>query len=148
MFFTVFRYLCYQSLKYRILQLTLQERHTIERTIRLAISPHIHVYVESTWEVYCLWVVCVSHLVHNIFVICSVSWISTRFCIYALIKIKFGIVTLQFQQICNSCVPWCQNFVSSEYLENELMDFILVLHMHCYRQDQGWDCYQPISANL
>ena len=35
----------------------------------------------------------------------------------------------------------CQNFVSTQYLENELMEFHQVLHMHWYCQNLGCDYY-------
>ena len=34
----------------------------------------------------------------------------------------------------------CQNFVCAQYLENELMEFDQILHMHCL----GWDSYASI----
>ena len=43
---------------------------------------------------------------------------------------------------------WCQNFVSARYLENKLMEFDQILHMHWYWQDLGWDCYTSIFTNL
>ena len=82
----------------------------------------------------------------------SISWegidgIFTKCCIC----IDIGIVSRRFPQIYNSvrALDWSQNFVSAQYLENELMDFDNTLHLHWYWswQDLGWDCYASISAN-
>ena len=39
-------------------------------------------------------------------------------------------------------LDFCQNFVSAQHLENELMEFDQILHMNCL----GWDCYALIFA--
>ena len=44
-------------------------------------------------------------------------------------------------------LEWCQNFVSAQYLENELKEFDQVLHTHRYWQHEGWDCYMSIFTN-
>ena len=42
----------------------------------------------------------------------------------------------------------CQNFISAQYLVNELMAFDQILHMHLPSSDIGWDCYISILANF
>ena len=43
-------------------------------------------------------------------------------------------------------LDWGQNFVSIQYLENKLMEFDKILHMHWYIQEWGWDYYMLIFA--
>ena len=67
-------------------------------------------------------------------------WNLTKFCIYIdIINIYISIVTHQFSKINNSVMvlDWCQNFVSAQYLDNKLMEFDQILHMHWYWQDLG-----------
>ena len=45
-------------------------------------------------------------------------------------------------------IPSVTLFISAQYLENELIEFDQILHMHLYRQDLGWDCYASIFVNL
>ena len=61
-----------------------------------------------------------------------------------------GIVTHQFSSIYNRemALEWCRNLVFAQYLENKLMEFDQILHMHWCWQDLGWDCYASIFANL
>ena len=43
----------------------------------------------------------------------------------------------------------CQNFVSAQYLENQLVDFHKNLYIvHSSWQDLAWDCYTSFFANL
>ena len=41
-----------------------------------------------------------------------------------------------------------QNFVSAQYLENQLVEFHQILYMHSSWQDLAWDCYSSFFANL
>ena len=36
-----------------------------------------------------------------------------------------------------------QNFVSAQYLENQLTEFYQILYAHQHLQDLAWDCYSP-----
>ena len=36
---------------------------------------------------------------------------------------------------------WCQNLISAQYFESELMDFDQILHVHWYWQDLDLHCY-------
>ena len=70
---------------------------------------------------------------------------------YALILTisRLGFFCVNFHQIVTELWPlmihdFCQNFVSAQYLENELMKFDQIMHMHWYWQDLGWDCYTSI----
>ena len=41
-----------------------------------------------------------------------------------------------------------QNFVSAQYLENQLVEFHQILYMHSSGQDLAWDCYMSFFAHL
>ena len=41
-----------------------------------------------------------------------------------------------------------QNFVSAQYLENQLVEFHQILYTHLSWQDLAWDCYTSFFANL
>ena len=47
-------------------------------------------------------------------------------------KIEIGIVTQRLSQLYNTVIAlgYCQNFVSAQYLVQELMEFNQVMHMH------------------
>ena len=40
-----------------------------------------------------------------------------------------------------------QNFVYAQYHENSFIDFIQILFMNSYWQDQAWDCYTSFFAH-
>ena len=40
------------------------------------------------------------------------------------------------------------NFVSAQYLENQLIEFHQILYMHSYWQDLAWHCYKTFSPHL
>ena len=42
----------------------------------------------------------------------------------------------------------CQNFVSPQYLENQLVEFHQILYMHSSWQDLASDCYTSFFTNL
>ena len=78
-------------------------------------------------------------------------WNLAKFCIFIYNgETLFGSITHQFSQINNRVIAldWCLIFVSAQYLENQLMEDDKILHMHCYWQELGWDCYASIFANL
>ena len=56
-------------------------------------------------------------------------------------KIYVGIVTRHFSHICTRvmALDLGQNFVSSHYLENKLIEFHQILYRHSYWQDLAWD---------
>ena len=58
-------------------------------------------------------------------------------------KIKLGIVTRHFSQICTrvTALDLPLNSVSTQYLENKLTEFRQILCIHWYWQDLAWDCY-------
>ena len=41
-----------------------------------------------------------------------------------------------------------QNFVSAQYLENQLVVFHQILYMHSSWQDLVWDCYTSFFTHL
>ena len=43
---------------------------------------------------------------------------------------------------------YCQNFISPQYLVNELTDFDQILPMHWPYPELHWDCYALILADL
>ena len=45
-------------------------------------------------------------------------------------------------------LDYCQNFISAQYLENNLMELDQILHVYWRWLDLGWDCYTSIFANL
>ena len=43
---------------------------------------------------------------------------------------------------------WCQNFVSAQYHESKLMEFVQFLHMHLYWEGLEWDHYRSARYGL
>ena len=42
----------------------------------------------------------------------------------------------------------CQNLVSAQYLENQLLEFYQILYLHSSWQDLAWDSYTLFLAFL
>ena len=77
--------------------------------------------------------------------------ILTKFYIWIYInKIRLGIVTFHILHICTRvmALDLCQNFVSAQYLENQLIEFHQILYMDSYWQDLAWDCFTSFCTRL
>ena len=93
---------------------------------------------QTGWIPRLIWVFagCTEHLVGFVMrrLIYRTNWYNlTKFWICIDIdKIYIGIAKHQFSLIYNRvmALEWCQDFLSAQYLENELMEFDQVLHVH------------------
>ena len=57
------------------------------------------------------------------------------------------------QNLQKSYCPWmalhyCQNFISAQYLENELTESDQILYAYHHWQDLAWDCYPSFFAKF
>ena len=64
-------------------------------------------------------------------------------------KIWLGILTHHSSEICTRVMALylCQNIISTQYLENKLVEFQQILYMHSSWQDRASDCYTPFFTN-
>ena len=127
---------------------------TVQRRLFLFIPPHTKYgvyYFQVVRDCVMTW--CRDSMIPTSFR--SISWERKKNA-YALIltRSRLWLLGVSIHQKVTELWPlmiydFCQNFVSTQYLENELMEFdkILHLHWHWYWQDLSWDCYASIFAN-
>ena len=71
-------------------------------------------------------------------------------CTLMLTWSSLGLFRVIFQNLYQSHGPWFlrQNFISAQYIENNLTEFHQILYMHSYWQDLAWNCYKSFFAHV